>query len=71
VSSGGPTCLRLSDFGLPDLGVVSSNMVTTYTYAYTTQPVSGAGAVVGRTIFAELTADFWGSGRREDGLGAG
>ncbi len=32
---------RLSDFGLPDLGIVSFNLLMTYTNSYRDQPVSG------------------------------
>ena len=35
---------RLSDFGLPDYGVIGFNLITTYTNSLVTQPVSGGGA---------------------------
>ena len=34
---------RLSDFGLPNVGSVTLNLLTTYTNSYVTQPVSGGG----------------------------
>ena len=35
---------RIADFGLPDYGVISFNLITTYTNSLVTQPVSSGGA---------------------------